>query len=548
MKKTTLFLCIVLLSLWIPLSVQAGQEKSPQTVAESSGYTATSRYVDVMRFIRTMQENSSLIRMETMCLSPEGREIPLVILGNPVPSSPLDLNYDDRAVVYIQGNIHAGEVEGKEASLMLIRDILQQEKNPYLDTLVVLFSPIFNADGNEPIHPDNRGNQNGPEQGVGLRTNGQNLDLNRDSIKMESPELQGLVQNVLLRWDPVLLVDCHTTNGSYHEEPVTYSWPLNPNGSMSILSYMRDTMMPALQVHLKDKYNTLGVPYGNFMGRDMSGWQTFSHQPRFVTNYVGLRNRMSILIENYSHADFETRVMGNYHYVKSILDYCSTRREEIRTLVQEADEATMLRGMDPSDTDTFAVEFEVKPLKEPVTILGYEMEVQEPQQEGGRPRMQRTDKKKVYTIPYFADFQPKRSVAFPAAYIIAVPVPEVLHKLQQHGIVVEKLLQPAALEVEFFQVNEITGAARLYQGHRMNTVKGEYKSESKEFPKGTLVIRTAQPLANLAAYLLEPESDDGLLVWNFFDRYLVPQWRSTPQIFPVYKLYTNPPLVSEILR
>ncbi len=327
MKRAPLFTCIILIFLGIPFPVYAGQDKSPQTVAETSGFTATSRYADVTRFIRIMQEQSPHIRVETMCVSPEGREIPLVILGNPVPSSPLDLAYDDRAVVYIQGNIHAGEVEGKEASLMLIRDILQQKKPPYLDKLVVLFSPIFNADGNEPIHPDNRGNQNGPEQGVGLRTNGQNLDLNRDSIKMESPELQGLVQNVLLRWDPVLLVDCHTTNGSYHEEPVTYSWPLNPNGNMAILSYMRDTMIPALQIHLKDKYHTLGVPYGNFRGRDMSGWQTFSHEPRFVTNYVGLRNRLAILIENYSHADFKTRILGNYHYVKSILDYCSAEKK-----------------------------------------------------------------------------------------------------------------------------------------------------------------------------------------------------------------------------
>ncbi len=216
--------------------------------------------------------------------------------------------------------------------------------------------------------------------------------------------------------------------------------------------------------------------------------------------------------------------------------------------MQEADKVTTLRGMKPTDTDTFAVEFEVKPLKEPVTILGYEMEIQEPQQQGGRPRMQRTDKKKTYTIPYFADFQPKRSVTFPAAYLIAVPVPEVLHTLQMHGITVERLLQPVILDVELFQVNEITGAARLYQGHRINTVQGEYKTETKEFPIGSLIVHTAQPLANLAAYLLEPESDDGLLVWNFFDRYLVPQWSRTPQIYPAYKLFINTPLVTEIIR
>ncbi|MFA9453361.1 MAG: M14 family metallopeptidase [Candidatus Aminicenantaceae bacterium] len=545
-KKIMLSLLVVSIVFLGSLSVHGDQGKAPLTVAEASDFTATSRYVDVIEFIRRMQEQSPLIRVETMCVSPEGREVPLVIIGDPVPSSPLDLGRDSRAVVYIQGNIHAGEVEGKEASLMLIRDILQQEKPPYLDKLVILFSPIFNADGNERISPDNRRNQGGPEQGVGVRTNGQNLDLNRDSLKAESPELQGLIQNVLLRWDPVILVDCHTTNGSYHEEPVTYSWPLNPNGSMAILTYMRDTMMPALQKHLKDKYNTLGIPYGNFMGREMNGWATFSHQPRFVTNYVGLRNRMAILIENYSHAPFKTRVLGNYHYVKSILDYCYDQQDAIRTLIREADLAAVKRGMGPSEQDTFAVEFEVKPLKDPVTILGYVMEVEE--REGARPRMKRTDKTKTYTIPNHADFQPKRSVPYPAAYLIELQVPEVLEKLKLHGIVVERLLQPASLEVESFQVTELKGAERLYQGHRMNTVTGEYKSESKEFGEGTLIIRTAQPLASLASYLLEPESDDGLLVWNYFDRYLVPQWSRSPQTYPVYKLYTPQPLVTETIR
>jgi len=545
-KKIMLSLLIVSIVFLGSLSVHGDQEKAPLTVAESSDFTATSRYVDVVEFIRKMQEQSPLIRVETMCVSPEGREVPLVIIGDPVPSSPLDLSRDSRAVVYIQGNIHAGEVEGKEASLMLIRDILQQEKPPYLDKLVILFSPIFNADGNERINPGNRRNQGGPEQGVGIRYNGQNLDLNRDSLKAESPELQGLIQNVLLRWDPVILVDCHTTNGSYHEEPVTYSWPLNPNGSMAILTYMRDTMMPALQKHLKNKYNTLAIPYGNFMGREMNGWATFSHQPRFVTNYVGLRNRMAILIENYAHAPFKTRVLGNYHYVKSILDYCTDQQDAIRTLIREADLATVKRGMSPTQQDTFAVEFEVKPLKDPVTILGYEMEIEE--REGARPRMRRTDKTKTYTIPHHADFQPKRSVAYPAAYLIELQVPKVLEKLQLHGIVVERLLQPASLEVESFQVAELKGSERLYQGHRMNTVTGEYKSESREFGEGTLIIRTAQPLASLASYLLEPESDDGLLVWNYFDRYLVPQWSRSPQTYPVYKLYTPQPLVTEIIR
>jgi hypothetical protein len=438
--------------------------------------------------------------------------------------------------VYIQANIHAGEVEGKEACLMLARDIVLKEKPPYLDKLVLLIAPIFNPDGNEKISPNNRRNQAGPEKGVGVRHNGQNLDLNRDGLKLESPELQGLVRNVLIPWDPILLVDCHTTNGSYHEHPVTYAWPLNPNGDTSIIEYMRDKMLPAVNKNLEDKYNTLSVPYGNFVNPSQpeKGWSTLNHHPRFLSNYIGLRNRLAILDENYSYADYKTRVLGCYNFLRAILDYCYSRRDEITQLVREADRKTIQRGLNPSEKDVFSLEFEMKPLKEPVTIRGYEMEVIP--REGTWPQVKRTDKKKTYTIPYIADFIPKRSVRFPYAYLIPLTDPEITNKLLQHGICVEKLTTAVTLEVESFKLKELKSDQRAYQGHHMNTVKGEYLIEQKEFPAGTLFVGAAQPLGSLAAYLLEPESDDGLVVWNFFDRYLFPQWSREPQTYPVYRL------------
>jgi hypothetical protein len=168
--------------------------------------------------------------------------------------------------------------------------------------------------------------------------------------------------------------------------------------------------------------------------------------------------------------------------------------------------------------------------------------------EGSRPQIRRTDKSKAYTVPFFTDFVPKRSVSFPFAYLLTTKDSEILHKLLQHGLLVEKLTKPAKLEVESFRITEIKGAERLFQGHRMNSVKGEYNLEEKEFPVGTLFISTAQPLANVAVYLLEPESDDGFLVWNFLDRYVVAQWGRGPQSYPVYKLLKPANLVKERVK
>jgi len=336
------FLCgFISVSLFFPLS--ATTEQKPQTVAESSHFTATSRYADVLAFINTLKGLSPWLRVETLCVSSEGRDVPLLVLGTPPPTSPLELRHDKRLVVYFQANIHAGEVEGKEASLMLARDILFDKNSPYLDKLVILIAPIFNADGNEKISKENRRNQVGPEKGVGVRYNGQNLDLNRDGIKMESPEVQGLARNVLNRWDPVLLVDCHTTNGSYHKEPVTYVWPLNPNGDLSLISHLRETMMPWVNKTLKDKYNTLSIPYGNFMDykEPEKGWRPAGPQSRYITNYIGLRNRMALLLENYAYADFKTRVYGNYFFLRAVLDYCYAHNSEILQLIQETDQRTI---------------------------------------------------------------------------------------------------------------------------------------------------------------------------------------------------------------
>jgi Zinc carboxypeptidase len=522
----------------------------PLTAAESTNYAATSTTAEVAAFIGDLQKLSPLIRVESIATTTEGRDVPLLVIGKPVPRDPLALRYDKRIVVYVQANIHAGEVEGKEATLMLVRDILLDPKLPYLDKIVLLVAPLFNADGNDKMDPRNRMGQVGPEKGSGVRSNGQNLDLNRDAMKLESPEMQGLVRNVLLRWDPVLLVDCHTTDGSYHQEPVTYSWPLCPNGDTAVIKYARDKMLPAIDATLEKKYGTLSVPYGDPMDfKDMEkGWRTFGHEPHYMTNYIGLRNRLSILDENYNYADFKTRVHANYHLLQAILDYCAANAAELQKLVADADLRTVQSGLAPAETDTFGLDIDVQPLPGKLAILGYEMEAPPAPAEGALagpfPRMRPTDRSKTYTMPYYADFVAKRSVRLPFAYLIPLAGTEVADKLRQHGLAVERLTGPMTLEVEAFRLKEIKGAERLYQGHRTNTVKGEPAVETREFPKGTFLVRMAQPLGHLAAYLLEPESDDGLLYWNFFDRDIVSQWGRGALTYPVYKLFVPTNLAS----
>jgi hypothetical protein len=517
------------------------------TTAEKTNFESTSTYNDVIVFAQELKKTSPYIRFETIATSAEGREIPLWIIGNPLPASPLDLENDDRLVVYLQANIHAGEVEGKEAVQMLARDLLKDPDQDIFKKLVILICPILNADGNEKFSKQNRTNQVGPVNGVGVRYNGQYLDLNRDAIKLETPEISGVVTKILNTWDPSVTVDCHTTNGSYHEEPVTFTWMMNPNGDRNLINFMRDDMMPAIHHHLKDQYQVENLFYGEFIDRlaPDSGWISYASEPRYLVNYVGVRNRLAILNENYVYADFKTRVLGTYSLLKSILEISSIKSGEIDQLLSEADNKLVQRNYS-LPADSFAIQYKGQPTPELITIKAIEADTIPGVK--GYWRYKQSDRHRTVTVPYIADYFPTNNVAIPFAYLITVPDKAVLENLQKHGILVEKLNKTESLEVESFSIEDLTAAERLNQGHYTNSVKGVFKKEVKDFSAGTYVVKTNQKLGNLAAYLLEPQTDDGLLLWNFFDKYLVPQWGEGYYPYPVFRLLEKKELSSIPLK
>ena len=512
-------------------------EQTPLTMAEKSNYTETTRYAEVISFLNELQKRSSNIKVTSIGKSTEGRDIPLVILGDPAPSSPTQLFFQNKPAVYVQANIHAGEVEGKEAMLMLMREILIGSMSNLLENQVILITPIYNPDGNEKISVKNRRSQVGPEGGVGIRYNGQNLDLNRDYMKIESPENAGAIELILNRWDPMLLVDLHTTNGSYHQEPLTYATAHNPNGDPSLPNYLRENLFPKVSKGLESRYNILSIPYGYFVDstEPIKGWQTFDHKPYYSTNYWGLRNRFAILDENYTYTDFKTRIEVCYRFVQLILEYTNKNSKEMVKLIREADARTIQRATSFDTSARFGTKFEATPFEKPFLIRSYEFEPFK--DERGRNRVKKTDILKNYKVPFICDFKTTKSIVLAKGYFFSSSLKEIAQKVQQHGIIVEQLSEPVSVEVQTFQVAKIESSERIYQGHKWTKIEGTYKTVQKELAKGTYYVGMDQPLANVAAYLLEPESDCGLVYWNFFDRYLrVSQWGRGLNEFPVYRL------------
>src|SRR5438046_3228986 len=281
----------------------------PRTTAERTNYAATSTSAEVGAFLDSLELAGAPIAVSEMGTSALGRPIYFVIAADPAVTSGAEAVASGKLVVYLQANIHAGEVEGKEAVLALLRELAAPRRD-LLQRLVVLVAPTYNPDANDAFAPQavNRSAQNGPDL-VGQRADGLNLDLNRDYFKAEAPETRASLARVPTTSAPAIMVDLHTTDGTRHGYLLTYAPPLDPNGPSGHTTYVRDQMLPALRRTLQDKYHEPTFDYGNVDAPlAPQSWDTYAPLGWYGTNYVGLRGRMAILSEAYSHADFKSRV------------------------------------------------------------------------------------------------------------------------------------------------------------------------------------------------------------------------------------------------
>ena len=529
------------------------QSDLPRTRAEQTGYEETTRYGEVIDFIDALQRQSRLVHVESFGQTREGRSMPLIVMANPPLATPRDVAASGKPVVFVMANIHGGEVEGKEAILALSRRILLEDFGALLDDIVLLVAPVYNADGNDRIALENRGNQNGPIGGVGTRENAMGLDLNRDYMKMDTPEAAALV-GLFNRWDPHVIVDLHTTNGSRHGYHLTYSPPLNPNAPPSLIDYERNTMLPAVTAAVLENHDIRTYYYGNFTtppggeGRPDEGnrvWQTFDHRPRFGNNYGGLRNRISILSEAYAYLDFRGRVEATSAFVEEILKYSAANGEEIMALVQSLDDAAIRRGMAGAAASESGVRFDFERNGEDVEILIGEVGVTRNPRNGEDMTSMVADRFVPEQMDEYGTFRADATAGLPRAWVFRREsrLETILEKLIAHGIVVEEAAEEFTAPVDAFEIETVDRAGREFQGHREVLLGGNFESREMTFPARSIIVRAAQPLSALASYLLEPESDDGLVNWNFLDDFL-----AEGEIYPIYKAHGELSVPTRILR
>ena len=486
----------------------SGVSTAPQTRAERSGYQETSSYADVDAFTDIVAASSARIHKTYFGYTQEGRPLPLLVFGQVGGAAPADVMAAGGTRVFVQANIHAGEVCGKEAMLMLLRDVSQGRFANWTDSLVVLVAPIYNADGNERVLLTNRGLQNGPTGGMGQRPNALGLDLNRDHMKLDSPEARSLV-GLFDDYDPHVIVDLHTTNGTHHGYHITYSPPLHPNTPDRIDTYLRETWLPTVTDRIASRDGWAFYHYGNVPRRGERGWYTFDHRPRFNNNYAGLRNRFAILSEAYAYLTFEDRVASTRRFVEEILHFAHDNAGTIRRMVEHSDNVNVA-GV------PLALSAQPKRSDAPVDILMGAVATKRNPYSGARyfDRMDTTYTESMYE--YIA-FEAAETRAAPNAYVVSADEQTVINRLLDHGINLRLLGSDSVMTASQFRVDSVQVSPREYQGHREQRVYGSWLDAELTAAAGSAIVPVNQPLGRLAFSLLEPQSDDGFANWGIID-------------------------------
>ncbi len=505
-RSTTRTLC-VLASLGLGAALTA--QPAPRTVPEESEHGRTSTHDEVSAFVDAVLEmpGAGRLRAGTLGVTNEGREILTVTAAVPVLAETRADAAGDRLRILINANIHGGEVEGKEACLMLLREIATGAHDALLRDAVLLFVPDFNADGNDALAANQRRGQNGPRQ-IGRRANAQGLDLNRDFVKAESPEVRGLL-GAIKAFDPHLFIDLHTTNGSHHGYHLTYAPSLSANVDAELDGFARQDFLPAVTEALQEQDGFRAFHYGNFGRGETKSWSTYDHRPRFGTNYYGLRNRLALLSEAYAYLDFATRIAVTRAFVLRAVGVAVETADRIRSLCAAADRRLL-------DGDEIAFGFD--------TVLGAPRDaevlvgsVERVTGDDGSLRLVAHDTVTAERMAVRDHFVARQHRPLPEGWLLVAPTAAARMALELHGLDFEELADARTLECEVFVTEELVRARRAFQGHHELSVRGTWVRRTQDCPEGSLWVPARQRLGRLAAQLLEPESEDGLLTWGALD-------------------------------
>jgi dipeptidyl-peptidase-4 len=513
------------------------------TVPEKTNFERTAMTMDVIEFIDALRWNSDKVHVFSVYTSPLRKICPAIVLASPRVTTPEEAAKSGKTVVYLQGNIHPYEMEGKESLLILAREILLGKLTPLLDRLIIIICPNFNVDGNDMVSFGE-----GTPHLVGSGNNSQNLNLNRDAVRVDTVEVQGLYRTIFNRWDPTLIFDAHLMGRVQHGYANGYIHSTVPAASPEPRDYVFDKLFPAVREATRKNF---GLEVFTHSGTDNTwpptiwgpGEAIWSNEAKFVANAYGLRNRMSILAETPGHESFERRIYAHVALMTEVLRYAAAHGQEMKEVCRRADAAVVeavrtkaesgeLRNFVAGKYESYG-KIDILMYRERNAnelIPGTSVRGKMATHMLGEPEL-------VKGVEFMAKAVGTASATVPRGYLIPAELDFIAEKLRTHNVKVEVLTKPIKVSGEEFVIDKI-GQGRG-DGYAMIKLDGGFaKSPVKEFPAGTFRVDMAQPMANVAFYMLEPQAADGFVGSGVFDAVFKSLGAGTRSIvYPVYKYF-----------
>ena len=487
------------------------------TPAEQSNFTTTPSYTQTMEWLTKLANASPELYMVSIGKSVEGRSINMMIASTEKNVTVASLKKSSKPLILIQAGIHAGEIDGKDAGLMLLRDIAFSKKQ-LLNKVNILFIPILNVDGHERSSAYNRPNQRGPEN-MGWRTNAQNYNLNRDYTKLDTKEIQSVIK-VMNEYDPVLYMDLHVTDGVDYQYDITYGSFGKEGYSPAISEWLDTKFTPATNKEL----HAMGHIPGPFLNarnyRDFSeGNINWNGSPRFSNCYGDLRHLAAILVENHSLKPYKQRVLGTYVLLESTIKLLASEGQSLKEGIQKDKSRREtkipiawkvplyndnINKSSPDSMDLLGIQSRL--IKSTITNADY------------------VEWLGIPTTMRIADYKTSEPVEWlmrPRGYWVPAYCDEVIKRLQLHGIKMEISSQPKEVNVEMYRIKDTKfeneeHTPQPFEGHIQVSGIPVAENHTQIFPSGSAYISTDQPLGDLAIILLEPASPDSYFHWGFF--------------------------------
>lgn len=498
----------------LSLSVTSGQSILDDwaTFCEKSGHTETPRYAETVEYCMKLDKASPQISFNYFGASKQGRGLPLLILDKDGLAKPEDAKAAGKVVLLVQACIHAGESEGKDAGLALFRDLAIRKIPINFDSITILLMPIFNTDGHERFTPYSRINQNGPKE-AGWRTTADNLNLNRDYLKAETPEMQAWLK-LFNQWEPDFFIDCHTTDGA------DYQYPLTIECDGYAPEFLRGWNRDVFEKTLRDSLERNGFPaFGYVTFRNWhdprSGLIDEMGTPRFSQAYAIARHCPAMLIETHMLKSYETRVQVTYEALKHAIEILQQQKAGLKDIISQA---SRFDASEAFRKEPCVLEYEISTTDSNMVIFkGFEYTAEKSDLTGGI-WFRYSDVPKDFLIPMFDTRVPSVSVSLPEAYIVPLEHAWLCEKLELHGVQYTILKTDIEIDVLLYKLSNPVWDKTPYEGCQVldQVIIQEYR-EKRNYMKGSAIIDMNQPGARLVAYLLEPATSESLVRWGYFN-------------------------------